>query len=63
VKSERAARLTLDRLGLVPGDVLRFAKDPEVTCSVAGSKTVFFQGEEQSLSAAALTAVKAMGYN
>jgi hypothetical protein len=63
VKGERAARITLERLGLKVGDVLTFAKDPSVTCTVAGPKTVTFRGEEQSLSAAALAAVREMGYN
>lgn len=63
VKGERAARLTFDRLGLKPGDQLVFAKDPAVTCTVAGPKTVLFRGEEQSLSAAALISVREMGYN
>jgi hypothetical protein len=63
VKGERAARLTLERLGLKVGDELTFAKDPSITCAVAGPRTVLFRGEEQSLSAAALIAIREMGYN
>lgn len=63
VKGARAARLTFDRLGLKVGEVLVFAKDPAVTCTVAGPKTVTFHDEELSLSAAALAAVREMGYN
>ena len=59
----RTARLDFDRLGLKPGTVLTFSKDPAVTCTVAGSRTVLFQGEEQSLSAAALKAIHQMGYS
>ena len=55
-------RLELGRLGLAPGTVLAFSKDPAVTCTVAGPRTVLFQGVEQSLSAAALKAIHAMGY-
>ena len=58
----RFDRLTLGSLGLLPGAVLVFSKDPQVTCTVAGPKTVLFQGQEQSLSSAALRAIHAMGY-
>ena len=58
----RSDRLTLGSLGLLPGTVLVFSKDPQVTCTVAGPKTVVFQGQEQSLSSAALKAIHAMGY-
>ena len=61
-KAVRAERLTLGHLGLKPGTVLAFAKDPLITCEVAGPTTVLFRGEEQSLSQAALTAIHEMGY-
>lgn len=59
----RAEAITFDRLGLVPGTVLTFTKNPEITCTVAGPRKVLFRGAEMSLSAAALIVVKEMGYN
>jgi len=63
VKKARAEAITFDRLGVAPGAVLKFTKDPEITCTVAGPKKVLFRGAEMSLSAAALIVVKEMGYN
>ncbi|WP_298125238.1 GIY-YIG nuclease family protein [Brevundimonas sp.] len=62
VKARREI-LTFERLGLQPGTVLTFTKDPAVTCVVAGPRKVLFQGQEMSLSAAALRAVQGMGFN
>ena len=39
-KSARAARLTFERLGLKTGAVLTFTKDPTITCTIVGPKTV-----------------------
>jgi hypothetical protein len=61
-KQVRQERMTLERLGLHPGATLTFAKDPQITCQVAGPKTVMFRGQEQSLSQAALTVIREMGY-
>jgi hypothetical protein len=61
-KRGRQERLTLERLGLAPGTILTFAKDPTITCEVAGPKTVMFRGQKQSLSQAALTVIREMGY-
>lgn len=58
----RAERRTFDRLGLPPGTVLEFAKDPEVRCTVAGARKVDFEGEEMTLSAAAMIVIRRMGY-
>jgi hypothetical protein len=63
VKRTKAERLTLDRLGIPIGAELTFTKDPVVTCEVAGARTVRFRGEEQTLSQAALKAIREMGYN
>lgn len=62
VKS-RAEAMTFDRLGLAVGTVLTFTKDPEVTCTVAGTREVEFRGQTMRLSSAALIAVKELGYN
>ena len=65
IDASKRAKLerTLDGLGVAPGQMLTFAKNPDVTCTVAGPRTVLFQGVEMSLSKAALTAVRDMGYN
>jgi hypothetical protein len=59
----RGQRSSFDRLGLKPGAELTFSKDPGVTCVITGPRTVMFEGEELSPSAAALRAINAMGYN
>lgn len=55
-------RRTLGKLGIEPGSVLTFLKDPEVTCEVHDSKKVLFRGEVVSLSRAALIAIHDMGF-
>lgn len=59
----RAEAITFERLGLVPGTVLTFVKDPTITCTVAGARKVLFRGQEMSLSAAALAVVREMGFD
>lgn len=59
----RNERRTFAKLGLAPGSVLTFSKDPEITCAVATDRAVTFEGAQMSLSAAALTVVRRMGYN
>jgi|TARA_Y100000310_G_scaffold327443_1_gene393806 hypothetical protein len=45
------------------GTELNFTKDHSITCVVVGNRKVEFEGEVTSLSAAALTVVRRMGYN
>lgn len=59
----RAERRTFARLGLEPGTVLTFTKDPDITCTVYGPTKVLFEGQELSLSAAAMIVIRRMGYN
>lgn len=59
----RKEAVTLEKLGLKPGEQLVFTKDPTVTCIVAGPRKVSFRGQEMSLSAAALIAVREMGFD
>lgn len=58
----RAERRTFERLGLAPGTVLQFSKDPEITCRVAGPRKVDFEGAQMTLSAAAMIVIRRMGY-
>jgi hypothetical protein len=60
---KRAENLTFDQIGLKPGIVLTFAKDPSVTCKIVSNRKVLFEGQEVYLSRAALIAVNKMGYD
>jgi hypothetical protein len=59
----RAERRSFSRLGLTPGAILTFTKDPGITCEVAGDRTVLFEGSEMSVSGAAMIVIRRMGYN
>jgi len=58
----RRRRLPLSALGILPGTVLAFAGDPEVTCTVVDDRKVMFEGEVTSLSRSALTVLHRKGY-
>lgn len=58
----RTPRRTLAGVGLSPGDVLVFSKDPAVTAVVHDHSLVEFEGVVMSPSAAALKAIHNMGY-
>jgi len=45
------------------GSVLQLTKNSEITAVVDGERTVLFNGESVALSAAALSALKSMGYD
>jgi hypothetical protein len=60
---ERRSRLRFSELEIPVGATLTFVKDSSVTCEVVADGRVRFQGETQSPSAAALRAVRALGYN
>ena len=62
-KRATSERMSLERLGLKPGDMLTFTKDPSITCQVSGPKTVLFRGQQLSLSGAALQVIREMGYD
>lgn len=54
---------TFSSLGIPIGATLTFAKDADVTCTVARDRKVMFRGEELSPSAAALRVVRELGYD
>lgn len=58
----RRPRIRLDALGIHAGDVLTFSRDESLTATVVDGSKVNFQGENQSLSAAALKALHGLGY-
>lgn len=58
----RRPRINLDALGIKPGDLLVFSRDETITATVVDGGKVLYDGEEISLSAAALKAVQSLGY-
>lgn len=63
---ERANRLgqrfNFDSARITIGSTLRFVRDEQVTCRVISKTRVEFEGEDHSLSSAALIAIRRMGY-
>lgn len=59
----RRPRLKLDALGIKPGDTLTLSRDENITATVVDDGKVNFQGEVLSLSAAALKALRGLGYS
>ena len=49
-------------VGIVPGTMLTFIRDPAQTCEVLTKRTVLFEGEETSLSASAAILLKRSGW-
>lgn len=45
------------------GSILKLTKDSKITAAVDGERSVLFNGESMALSAAALAALRSMGYN
>ncbi len=58
----RRPRIKLDALGIFPGAVLSFSRDETITATVVEGGKVLFQGQQMSLSAAALTVLHSLGY-
>lgn len=59
----RRPRLRLDAIGISPGDTLTFSRDETVTAKVLLDNKIEFEGNETSLSAAALEVLTRMGYS
>jgi hypothetical protein len=62
-REERRVPLRFSNLQIPAGATLTFAKDPSITCVVVADGKVDFQGQILSPSAAALIAVRNLGYN
>jgi len=58
----RGRNYSLADAGLKPGDVLHYVNDENVTAEVVGTRKILFEGDETSLSAAALTLLHRDGY-
>ena len=65
IESMRRARQvrTFASMGVPVGATLTFAKDSNITCTVAKPRKVLFNGEEMSPSGAALMIIHEMGYD
>jgi hypothetical protein len=56
-------RFSMARIGLKPGEILQFIKNPSITATVHSDTEVLYNGQVLSLSKAALLAVHQCGYN
>jgi len=61
-KVDRRSRLKFSELSIPTGSILHFAKDANISCTVVGDGQVNFEGEVLSPSAAALKAVRKLGF-
>lgn len=61
-KEDRRSRLKFSELNIPIGAVLTFARDTQITCSVVSDGQVSYQGEVLSPSAAALKAIRSLGF-
>ena len=62
-KSLRRKLPTFEEYGIPQGSTLTFIKDPSIVVTVDGDRTVRFNNESTSMTAAALQALKQLGYN
>lgn len=60
--SKLGQRFNFDSAAIPIGATLKFVRDESVTCRVISKTRVDFEGEERSLSSAALIAVRRLGY-
>ena len=56
-------RFNFEMIGIKSGSILNFAGDDSITCTVSSKNKVMFDGEDHSLSSAALIAKNKMGFN
>lgn len=58
----RRPRIKLSALGIHPGAALSFSRDESITATVMPDNRVSYDGQEMSISAAALSALHRLGY-
>ena len=56
-------RFNFEMIDIKPGSTLEFIRDENVTCEVKSKSRVIFEGEDHSLSSAALIATNRLGFN
>ena len=62
-ETKRRVLPTFTQYKIPIGSTLKLTKDPSITATVDGERSVLFNGESMALSGAALAALKSMGYN
>ena len=61
-KERKRSRFNFAQVGIEPGEILEFKKDPSITAKVVENDQIEFRGNVTSLSPAALIIVQEMGY-
>lgn len=61
-RERKRTRFNFAQIGIEPGEILEFKKDPTITAKVVENDQIEFRGNITSLSPAALTIVHEMGY-
>ena len=61
-RERKRTRFNFAQIGIEPGEVLEFKKDPSITAKVVENDQIEFRGNVTSLSPAALIIVHEMGY-
>jgi hypothetical protein len=59
----RSAPAKLSDIGLKPGDVITYLKDEAVTAIVNSDRMILFEGQQTSVSGAALSLLQREGYS
>lgn len=64
VESDQKKRsaIKLDAIGILPGTILTLSRDETIHATVVGGNKVQYEGQDMSLSAAALMALQKLGY-
>ncbi len=61
-RERKRSRFNFSQIGIEPGEILEFKKDPSITAKVIENDQIEFRGNITSLSPAALIIVHEMGY-
>ena len=61
-RERKRTRFNFAQIGIEPGEILEFKKDPSITAKVVENDQIEFRGNVTSLSPAALIIVHEMGY-
>ena len=61
-KERKRNRFNFAEVGVEPGEILKFKKDPSITCKVVEGDLVEFRGRKTSLTNSALEVIHELGY-
>ncbi len=62
-ETKRRVLPTFTQYQIPIGSILKLTKDPNIIATIDGERSVLYNGESMALSAAALAALRSMGYN